>query len=56
MWSEWLETTLRRAADGQSSPAMRDSLRRVQFLWIHDVIDDDSAEHRTRETADETVD
>ncbi len=56
MWSEWLETTLRRAADDQPSSAMRDSLRRVQFLLIHDIIADDFVEHPTTDAPEETVD
>ena len=59
MWSEWLETTLQRAAEAEG-PDLRDSLRRVQFLLIHDIIDDGVAEEPAllarAETADETVD
>jgi len=59
MWSEWLETTLRRAARAESS-SLRDSLRRVHFLLIHDIIEDEIADEpalaESDETAGETVD
>ena len=59
MWSQWLETTLERTADAEGPP-LRDSLRRVQFLLIHDIIDDVVGDEpvvaAADDTADETVD
>ena len=55
MWSEWLETTLQRAAHAEAA-SLRDSLRRVEFLWAHDIIADDVAARPEPETADETID
>jgi len=58
MWSEWLEATLERTASTEDS-ALRDSLRRVQFLLIHDIIDDlvdDNPATMRDEPANETVD